>query len=163
MEQSNLLGWFVSYEENGMLWIRPRIFLYIRKEKTQSKLASTKYPQWWYWHAAVKFKSPSTRATTGFSVTTTLSIAFGLMTLSMMSFGIITLSTLGLFGNLSVNDTRVNSALTLCWVSLCLMLRFSYCYAECRYAECHYAECHYAECHGAVSVTEMRKVIELVS
>ncbi len=43
------------------------------------------------------------------------------------------------------------------------MLRFSYCYAECRYAECHYAECHYAECHGAVSVTEMRKVIELVS
>jgi hypothetical protein len=26
-------------------------------------------------------------------------------------------------------------------VPLCSVLRFIYCYAECRYAECHYAEC----------------------
>ncbi len=29
------------------------------------------------------------------------------------------------------------------------MLRFIYCYAECRYADCYYASCRYAQCRGA--------------
>ncbi len=35
--------------------------------------------------------------------------------------------------------------MSLCGVSLCWLLQFSYCYAECRYAECHYAEWLYAD------------------
>jgi len=43
----------------------------------------------------------------------------------------------------------------LCCVSLCLVSRFIYCYAErryckCSYAECHYAVCYFAECRGAL-------------
>jgi hypothetical protein len=34
-------------------------------------------------------------------------------------------------------------------MSLCLVSRFIYCYAECHYAECRYAGCRYAECRYA--------------
>jgi hypothetical protein len=50
---------------------------------------------------------------------------------------------------LSLNDTHHNNTLPLCWVFLCWVSHFIYCYTECQYAECHYAEYHYAVCLGA--------------
>ncbi len=35
-------------------------------------------------------------------------------------------------------------------MSLCLVFRFIYCYAECHYAQFRYAECRYVECRCAV-------------
>jgi len=60
---------------------------------------------------------------------TTLSV----MTLSTTTFIIMTLNIKGLFVTLSINNTQ--HALSLCWVSLCSISHFIYCYAMCRYAE----------------------------
>jgi len=47
------------------------------------------------------------------------------------------------------NDTRhrglISDTQPFCWMLLCWVSRFIYCYAE-----CHYAECRYTECRGAV-------------
>ncbi len=48
-----------------------------------------------------------------------------------------------------ISDIQHNDTLALCWMSLCWVLRFIYCYAEIHYAKCDYAKCHYAECRGA--------------
>jgi hypothetical protein len=61
-----------------------------------------------------------------------------------MTFSIMTLSLNGLFATISIRDTQHNGTQnnnTQHWVPLCWVLRFIYCYAECRYADCHYAEC----------------------
>ncbi len=47
-------------------------------------------------------------------------------------------------------------------MSLCKVLQFIYCYAECHHAEgrYHIAECHYAECRGAASDSGCSTVVE---
>jgi hypothetical protein len=43
-----------------------------------------------------------------------------------------------------------HSIKTLYRVALCRLLKFIYCYAECRYDNCHHAECRNAECYGTI-------------
>ncbi len=69
------------------------------------------------------------------SLSLPLSYSGGATTFSIMTFSITTLDIIGLVEKLSKNDThhkwRHNNALPLCWMSLCWVLHFIYCYAEC--------------------------------
>ncbi len=60
----------------------------------------------------------------------------GAMTLSITTLSIMTLSIKGLYMTLNKNDTQHSNALPLCWMSLCWVSRFIYCFTECLYAEC---------------------------
>ncbi len=71
--------------------------------------------------------------------------SYNATTFSKTTLRIFTLTIKGLFVTLSINGTQHYN--TLYWVQLCRVLRFIYCYTECRYAECHFAECHFADCH----------------
>ncbi len=52
----------------------------------------------------------------------------GTTTLSITTFSITTLSTKDLFVTISTNDTQHDNVVQCCWVSLCWLLLFIYCY-----------------------------------
>ncbi len=89
-------------------------------------------------------------------------VMVGATTFSTTILSITTLSMKDLFVTLSINDsqfkwhstlmtlhTRLFITCQICWVLLCWVSRFMYCYAKCHYAECWYAERRYAECRSA--------------
>ncbi len=75
----------------------------------------------------------------------------GTRTLSKTIISTMTLTIKVLFETLRINGTQHNNNLSLCWV-----VHFTYCYAECQYVKCHYSECHYLLCHGAKTALSVK-------
>jgi len=90
-------------------------------------------------------------------------VMLNVIVLSVVTLSVIMLIVLVHKGLTCDTQHKQHSALlcsTTCWVSLCRVSRFFYCYAECsktegcyaecRYDECRYNKCRYDECRGAV-------------
>jgi hypothetical protein len=110
------------------------------------------------WTAKWPWKGATTLSITTRSITR-LSINGLLETFSIMAINIRTLTITTLYHYTecrilfivmsNVSMLSVAFHLLLCWMSLCWVWHFIYCYAECHYAKCCYPECHYVNCRYA--------------
>ncbi len=130
-KRSSLLGSFISYKENKVLWIRPQM------SKKQPVLVFYQLFTFFIFSRSIYIFVVlycifyQEKHACGYTCCA--------MTLSITTLSITAFSIIGLFATLSINH------IMSCGVSLCWGLRLFKCVR-------HYAECRYTEYHGSLPV-----------